>query len=115
MYQAVQRLPLPTHLHLSPKRLKVQKSILLGKGAFGVVFQGLLDSKTVIAVKTSAENADETKQAALLAEVKIMSYAGKHPNIVELVGVQFDKGGKGKLNKLHGYKLCTYMLGMRMH
>ncbi|XP_035707773.1 tyrosine-protein kinase receptor Tie-1 [Folsomia candida] len=26
-----------------------------------------------------------------------MSYAGKHPNIVELVGVQFDKGGKGYL------------------
>lgn len=95
-YQEAINLPLPKELEILPHRLKIMESAVLGSGAFGVVSQGRLDNKVTIAVKTVPKNADESKLIALLSEVKIMSFVGPHPNIVQLLGVQYIDLKKGR-------------------
>ncbi|XP_035707906.1 fibroblast growth factor receptor 4-like [Folsomia candida] len=95
IYQGAINLPFPKALEILPDRLEIIESAVLGSGAFGIVFQGRLDSRITIAVKTVPKDADESKLAALLSEVKIMSFVGRHPNIVQLLGVQFVDLKKG--------------------
>jgi len=59
---------------------------ILGKGAFGIVFEGTVHKKPV-AVKTlipTAAAKDSLK--SLVSELKLLSYIGYHENIVNLVG-----------------------------
>jgi hypothetical protein len=102
-YNKILELPFSKALEILPHRLELQQSVVLGSGAFGIVFKGVLDEKNVVAVKTVAKGADESKLAALLSEVKIMSYVGKHPNIVQLYGLQITDLRKGK------YKLPKFI------
>lgn len=78
------------------------ESAVLGSGAFGIVFQGRLDNTITIAVKTVPKDGQESKLAALLSEVKTMNFVGRHPNIVQLLGVQFTDLKKGRF-----LSLCT--------
>ena len=48
------------------------------------------------AVKTTRSNVDLDYFRALLSEVKIMSFIGKHPNVVNLIGACTANIGKSK-------------------
>jgi len=67
------------------------KSFALGYGQFGLVFRGKLKKpgeteETPVAVKTLKPYADKDYVRALLREIKVMIYFGKHPHILELIG-----------------------------
>lgn len=44
------------------------------------------DTETVVAIKSCKPGADIIALRALLAEIKIMLYVGKAPNIVQILG-----------------------------
>lgn len=64
----------------------------LGSGAYGLVLKGIArglfagDEETVVAIKTLQPNSDITNFKALLIELKIMSFIGRNPYIVNLLG-----------------------------
>jgi len=64
----------------------------LGHGQFGVVFRGELTKNPggaeviPVAVKTLKPFADGDYVRALLREIKVMIYVGRHPNVLELIG-----------------------------
>ena len=67
---------------------------ILGKGEFGIVYKGLAHSlpmvakgPTVVAVKTLVNNAEPQQQSLFAEEFKIMVKAGRHVNIVSLLGI----------------------------
>ncbi|CAL8122848.1 unnamed protein product [Orchesella dallaii] len=66
-------------------RFEVDQKNVLGSGAFGMVLKGKVYGRPV-AVKTVNRFADKSYLQALLSELKIMIYIGKHDSIVELVG-----------------------------
>lgn len=62
---------------------------ILGKGAFGIVYKGILtkpDGPTVVAIKTVVNTVDVSYFKVLLSELRVMTNLGVHPNIVNLVG-----------------------------
>jgi hypothetical protein len=60
---------------------------ILGKGNFGIVYRGEVQGKEV-AVKTLLPDVLDAKSIrSMLAEMRVMSELGTHPNIVRLVGV----------------------------
>jgi serine/threonine protein kinase len=74
----------------------------LGKGEFGIVYKAVLhtnsldsedlSSTTLVAVKTvDPVTADIVCFKALLDELKVMSYVGTHPHIVNLVGANTEQ------------------------
>jgi len=67
---------------------------VLGSGAYGSVYKGSLNGIPV-AVKTTNANADLSYLKALLSELKIMIYLGKHPSLVEFLGSDTSKLNKG--------------------
>jgi hypothetical protein len=65
----------------------VEKNVVLGSGAFGLVTRGMLDGHCEkVAIKTIKPYADPSSLKALLSELKIMARVGKHENIVMLIG-----------------------------
>ena len=69
----------------------------LGQGAFGEVYQGYFrkshsgdSSETAVAVKTLPELSSNQAEMDFLMEALIMSKFN-HPNIVQFIGVCFDK------------------------
>lgn len=70
-------------------RLEVKNEVL-GEGQFGIVYKGQYyrDDGNVIdvAVKQLKDTTSETNKADLLGEMQILKQAGRHPNIVSLVG-----------------------------
>ncbi|CAG7721035.1 unnamed protein product [Allacma fusca] len=58
---------------------------ILGSGAYGKVVKGRYGVMDV-AIKTVKKSAAGGYLKALLSELKIMSYVGRHPNIVNLLG-----------------------------
>jgi len=71
------------------KRLEVRDEVL-GEGEFGIVYKGRYhckDTKVIdVAVKQLKDTANKTEKVALLSEIQILKRAGRHPNIVNLVG-----------------------------
>lgn len=60
----------------------------LGEGQFGIVLRGKLQTKQgpfPVAVKTTKDS-DASQLRSLLSEIKLMTYIGKHENIVNLIG-----------------------------
>ncbi|CAF0798978.1 unnamed protein product [Rotaria sordida] len=72
---------------------------LIGKGAFGFVYQGLAkninskDKITTVAIKTVREDATSEEIENLLKELSVMKMVGKHTNIISLLGC-CTKGGQ---------------------
>ncbi len=95
-YKKLLQQAVPHELEIQPEQLTIDHSVILGKGAFGVVYQGILDKEKIVAVKTIPKNGNEVHLAALLSEVKIMNYVGEHPHIMQLLGVQNSALRKGK-------------------
>ncbi|CAH3022246.1 unnamed protein product [Porites evermanni] len=61
----------------------------LGEGAFGEVFKGVVRISgkfTICAIKKLKANATEVEKRDLKNELEIMATAGKHPNLVSLLG-----------------------------
>jgi serine/threonine protein kinase len=94
-YRKILDEPFNKAFELHPSRLQIDKTCLLGSGAFGIVFQGILDDYKTVAVKTIQDPTDNDKLDALLSELKIMSYVGRHPNVVQLFGAQIADLRKG--------------------
>ena len=69
---------------------------MLGSGQFGIVYKGIVNGRPV-AVKTLKANADKDYLKALLSELKIMCYLGKHEHLVELIGANTSKLKKGNV------------------
>ncbi|PFX16334.1 Fibroblast growth factor receptor 4 [Stylophora pistillata] len=63
---------------------------VLGRGEYGIVYKGRYGGRngsiTDVAVKKLKGNANTLAKAALLNEIKTLKQAGRHPNIVNLVG-----------------------------
>jgi len=57
----------------------------LGSGAFGVVLKGRISNNSV-AVKTTRDGVEKVYLAALIQELKVLSYLGSHENIVNMLG-----------------------------
>jgi len=68
---------------------------LLGLGAHGAVYKGLLRGFPV-AIKTVNKNAGKSYLKALLSELKIMIYLGKHEHVMEFIGSDTTGLHKGK-------------------
>ena len=68
----------------------VAKNAILGEGEYGMVYRGFLHGDAV-AVKTTKPNPDVAYFKALLGEIKIMAYIGKHENVVEFKGAVTEK------------------------
>ncbi len=70
---------------------------LLGKGEFGEVFTGLLDRKDSGQSRESIAIKEAQRQfiKPLLMEIKILSYIGQHPNIVNMLGASVSDLRKG--------------------
>ncbi|XP_021959463.1 vascular endothelial growth factor receptor 2 [Folsomia candida] len=93
---AVTNKPYNSDLEIAFNRIKIDERSPLGNGAFGRVLKAELFSKQgdpftearsmIVAVKTLNENADLIYFKAMLLELKILSYIGRHENVVNLVG-----------------------------
>ncbi|XP_061195263.1 vascular endothelial growth factor receptor 3-like [Saccostrea echinata] len=82
-------------LKVASGQLKIGK--LIGRGAFGMVHEGYLRDKKDentkrVAIKRLKEDATREEQEALQMELDHMMYVGKHPNIIELIGLCSMKG-----------------------
>ncbi|OQR70298.1 proto-oncogene tyrosine-protein kinase ROS-like [Tropilaelaps mercedesae] len=72
-------------------REQIRLNQLLGSGAFGEVYEGVLYGETAqkIAVKMLRKGANEIEKAEFLKEAKLMSNF-RHPHILTLLGISFD-------------------------
>ncbi|XP_062567891.1 platelet-derived growth factor receptor beta-like, partial [Saccostrea cucullata] len=82
-------------LKVASGQLKVGK--VIGRGAFGMVHEGYLrdtkdENAKKVAIKRLKEEATREEQEALQLELDHMMYVGKHPNIIELIGLCSMKG-----------------------
>lgn len=65
----------------------IDKTALLGFGAFGSVFKGRIDGLVNdVAFKMTRTDCPVTALRGLLSEIKILIYLGKHENIVSICG-----------------------------
>ncbi len=71
---------------------------ILGSGAFGLVLRGKLSGHPEeVAIKTIKPFSAISYFKALLSELKIMVYIGKHENVVTLIGAYTGKIKESKL------------------
>ena len=61
----------------------------LGYGGFGVVVRGTLSKdgmRREVAIKSCKNSSDRDDIRSIRIEIKIFSYVGQHPNVVEFIG-----------------------------
>ena len=73
----------------------------MGIGAFGAVYEAkarfkFFNKKVNVAVKIAHRDSDSIQVQALVDELKIMMYLGKHINIVNLLGACTKTIAEGK-------------------
>ena len=62
---------------------------VLGRGEFGEVFEGNFKTKAAgqsHTISVAIKNAQGNLVKSILTEIKLLSYIGKHPNIVSMIG-----------------------------
>lgn len=69
---------------------------IIGYGNFGQVMKGLFKNK-LVAIKTPRDLFNIGQYASLIGELKILSYLGPHPNIVNLIGASTERLAKGDM------------------
>ena len=69
---------------------------MLGSGEFGTVFKGTVYESRDVAIKMVKPDMDKAFTKALLSELKIMIYLGRHENVLELVGAYTSKLRQGR-------------------
>eukprot|EP01061_Rhynchopus_euleeides_P041774 TRINITY_DN73037_c0_g1_i1.p2 TRINITY_DN73037_c0_g1~~TRINITY_DN73037_c0_g1_i1.p2 ORF type:complete len:316 (+),score=121.23 TRINITY_DN73037_c0_g1_i1:34-948(+) len=69
-----------------------QKGRTLGKGAFGVVYEGLLRDGTLLAVKVIEYNMDDTKEAEAVKQEFVLIKNMSHKNILQYYGIHINEG-----------------------
>jgi serine/threonine protein kinase len=81
-------------------------STVLGRGEYGIVFQGLAHvlptiskGPTIVAVKC-LNSAEESKKEKFAEELKLMTKLGRHVNVLNLLGIIVD-GKNASLTKAH--------------
>ena len=83
-----------TKLEINPS--EIAQGGIIGKGNFGQVIRGLYNHK-LVAIKTPRDFFNISQYKSLIGELKILSYVGSHPNIVNLIGACTTGLGKGEL------------------
>lgn len=73
--------------------LVIERDALLGTGQFGCVYKALIENKSdednsqiEVALKMAKSDCPKNALKGLLSEIKILTYLGKHPNIVSIQG-----------------------------
>jgi hypothetical protein len=82
---------------------------ILGSGAFGIVYKGIVHGVPA-AVKTVKADGGKESLKALLSEIKIIMYIGKHEHIVQLLAANtsdLQKGTWGQRLRLKLYAIIT--------
>ncbi|CAL8128742.1 unnamed protein product [Orchesella dallaii] len=87
-YSEMLRLPYDKQQYeLSKNSFTIDYTKLLGSGAFGFVYKGRIhDLGKDCAFKLTQASCSIATLKGLLSEIKILSYLGKHENIVSLIG-----------------------------
>ena len=76
----------------------------LGSGAFGQVITGMYDKKQVAIKMLNKDGNDIAKNfRSLLAELKVMSYLGKHPHLVRMIGAITENISDGEVYLIFEY------------
>ncbi|CAL8070993.1 unnamed protein product [Orchesella dallaii] len=91
------RLPYNQKFELAKEDFVIE-STLLGKGEYGSVYKGRLEiegSVNYVAIKRTTFDSKIFALRALLCEIKVLSYLGKHENIVGLSGAYTAELAKG--------------------
>ena len=124
MYRLYQT-PTDEELEVIPKIKRCQISLtkFLGSGAFGEVYEGLvqeIDSddggdSSKIAVKTLRKGANESEKSEFLKEAKLM-WNFKHDHILSLVAICLDNDPNFLILELmEGGDLLSYLRSRRPH
>lgn len=113
----VKHQPYKSDLEIPFTRIKLEEGSPLGTGAFGKVLKAELlsvdgdpfvETKSMtVAVKTLNQYADLMYFKALLLELKILSYVGRHENVVNLLGACTSMLKESK-EKKHTHTDCAY-------
>ncbi|GBP03773.1 Vascular endothelial growth factor receptor 1 [Eumeta japonica] len=113
-------LPYDDRFEFPPEKLTLGKQ--LGSGAYGVVFKaearGIINAEesTTVAVKMVKKTADNMYIKALISELKIMIYLGKHINILNLLGACTKNVAKRELSVIMEYcKFGSIDIYMKQH
>jgi hypothetical protein len=95
---------------------KIDMSKPIGKGQSGTVYIGSIDGFGTVAFKSTNASSSIMDIKNFLSEIKIMSYIGKHPNLISFYGAYTKKLESGgwmntyiflkHLIKIHNNKVC---------
>lgn len=88
-------------LEVCPGLFSLEEGGLLGKGEFGMVWKGQIlegSSTKIVAIKMpNPLNTSKTTLKGMLSEIKVLTFVGKHANIIELLGANTSDLQHGKL------------------
>jgi serine/threonine protein kinase len=92
--------------------MEIDVNSVLGSGAYGMVLKGILTTKNreriQVAIKTVKPMDDISYFKALMSELKIMGFIGKHANIVNLLGA-YTKSIQKRIKHYKSYIISKLM------